>query len=161
MVSEWMLLYLVLIKKKYAIPTTYINNVERIVKISPLNSKHPFLIGVIDYHGDVIPVVDLRLRFDPHEKDIEIGNYLLIFNLHSYQVAMPVDDVQEVLELNAFEVADIRDKIGENTYVKGILKHSTGLILMNDLDALFPRKIIKQWYSNDLENNNEKKNTLS
>ncbi len=47
----------------FGMPTNVIEIVVRMVEITPIPGSPSFILGAINFHGKVIPVVDLRQRF--------------------------------------------------------------------------------------------------
>ena len=80
-----------------------INQVLRIVRLTPITrvprAPH-FLEGLINYHGQVVPVVDLkkRLALDSGEQYGDAARFLIV-ELEEQSIGMLVDAVVKILRL--------------------------------------------------------------
>src|ERR1043166_579372 len=63
------LVVFLLAEQHYALPLAMVERVLPVVAVSPLPQAPPMTLGMINLHGTVMPVLDLRHRFGfpPHE----------------------------------------------------------------------------------------------
>ena len=73
-------------QQQFAIHLNHISRIERIVYIKPLPNTPYYIIGTINYHGQFIPVVNLRPLFELSSKKIELNDQLVIINTLNKQV---------------------------------------------------------------------------
>jgi purine-binding chemotaxis protein CheW len=81
--------------------------VERILRYSPpspLPKAPEFLEGVMPYGDAAVPVIDLRKRFEL-DAPIREETRLMVLELDNQRVAVLVDEVREVLRVNATSIA--------------------------------------------------------
>lgn len=67
-------------KYRFAIPLKFIDRVIRAVEIKPVPDAFPLLCGFVNYHGDVVPVLNFRYKTSLVSEDIRETNYLLLLN---------------------------------------------------------------------------------
>jgi len=96
------------------------------------------LDGIISLRGQIIPVMNLRDRFGmpPHPAD---SGKLLIVSVAGRQVALAVDDVDEVMTVAVRDLvppADMMEGIGSECLIAVCLCNER-LYLILDIDALF------------------------
>jgi purine-binding chemotaxis protein CheW len=112
--------------------------VERVipmVEISPLPEAPAVALGVINLHGEVIPVLDIRRRFGFAVRDYGLDAYLLVARTGGRALALPVDEVLGVQEIATKAVIlpeTIFPGIGR---VEGIVTLPDGLLLIHDPDT--------------------------
>ena len=87
-------------EQEYAVP---IETVQEIV-IIPEGLTHvpktpDFVEGVINLRGNVLPVIDLRKRFDLQEKQRDEHQRIMVFVIDNISVGFIVDSVNEVLKI--------------------------------------------------------------
>jgi purine-binding chemotaxis protein CheW len=88
--------------------------------------------GVVNVHGAVLPVFDLRLQLGRPERRVRLTDYLLIANTSRRTVALLVDSVEGVID--GEEICPTRaGEIGVEAAVE-ILKFEGELVLVHDLD---------------------------
>lgn len=96
-----------------------------------------FVRGVINLRGRVIPVIDLRLKFDaPSATDTEI-TCIVVVQLAGQATVMGVvvDEVSEVLDLSLDQIEDTPDFGGgvEAEFVRGIGKVDGHVVMLLDI----------------------------
>lgn len=89
----------------YALDIMRVREILKPQKLSGLPGAPPFVEGVINLRGSVIPVVDLRKRFGIAEPETSASNRLLITVIDRQPVGLMVDSVSEVISM---PVRDLR-----------------------------------------------------
>lgn len=114
-----------------------LENVERVVpavEVTALPHAPGAVLGVINIRGLVIPVFDLRRRFNLPEKEVSPENKIIISNASKRTVAIVADDVAGVIEARQEDLAEPHEVLPELDHVKGVLKTGGGLIIIQDID---------------------------
>lgn len=88
----------------YAVDIMRIKEIIRLPKLSPLPRALPFVEGVINLRGSVIPVVDLRKRFGLPPCDTPESARLLILSIEGQQLGLVVDEVTEMITVPVREL---------------------------------------------------------
>jgi purine-binding chemotaxis protein CheW len=95
-----------------------------------------FIDGVFNLRGKVIPVIDLKKRFDFAQTERNADNRLLVIDLGNMLLGTIVNDVSEVLMVDDTSIENLYSEIasiGQNC-IQGICNMGDRLILL--LDAL-------------------------
>jgi purine-binding chemotaxis protein CheW len=97
-----------------------------------------YIEGVIDYHGRVVPIVNLRLRFELPAMAAVGETRILVLNVSGEWIGIVVDAVSEVA---AFDRATLSapPKLFRGLareYVKGIIRRSDRLLIYLDVEHL-------------------------
>ena len=58
-----------------------------------------FIKGVVNLRGTIVPIVDMRLKFNCSEVEYNSFTVVIILNLHNRVVGIVVDSVSDVMEL--------------------------------------------------------------
>jgi len=124
--------------ERLALPLEEVELALRMVSVTPVPDAPPWVIGVIDLHGRVIPVTDLRERLGHPAKEPHLNDRLLVMSLAERTFALVVDEVTEVLELPGSEVEIPPDPLGDSRYLRAVVRREDGLILILDSASLFP-----------------------
>lgn len=122
-------------RQRYALELRAVERVLPMVAVSPLPQAPPIALGVINLHGQVIPVLDLRRRFGWPARDYGIGGHLLVARTSRRLLALPLDEVtgvQEVAPPAVVPPAAVLPGIG---HVAGIVTLPDGLLFIHDLDT--------------------------
>ncbi len=131
----------------YAADIMRIKEIIRPQKLTSLPKSPAFVEGVLNLRGTVIPVVDLRKRFDFPVSDLDKNTRLLIVTVGRQLLGLEVDEVTEVITIN---VKDIKPppqvvKGVSAEYLIGVCLAKDSLIMLLNLD-----KILTDRESNEL-----------
>lgn len=117
-----------------------ISHAQEIIRIPEQITKIPnmpaYIDGVFNLRGKVIPIIDLKKRFDFAQTGRNADNRLLVIDLDNMLVGTIVDDVSEVLMIDDASIENLYSEIagiGKNC-IQGICNMGNRLILL--LDAL-------------------------
>lgn len=124
----------VLDDRRYALHMDAVVKVIRIVEISPLPRAPEIVVGVINIHGDVVPIIDARQRFGLPKREILLSDQLIIAYAGQRKVGLIVDEVEGVIEYAEQDIVAAKSILPDSEYVEGVLKLSDGLLLIHDLD---------------------------
>ena len=130
-------------QEQYGIDIQYVENIVRMQHITRVPKMPTYLIGVINLRGEVIPIMDLRLKMDlPKTEETKKTRIIIIKMEQCGSIGLIVDEVKEVVTLDmTSEVEKLAfDKDDRNNYVSGVGKHAGGLISLLDLNAVTAEK---------------------
>ena len=121
-------------EQKYALYLPVVERVVSAVEVTPLPKAPDIVLGVINFQGMVIPVVNIRRRFGLPEREIDLSDQLIIAKTSMKTVALVADAVDEVIKPESISVIDSKNITSGMEYVDGVIKLEDGLILIFDLD---------------------------
>jgi purine-binding chemotaxis protein CheW len=118
-----------------------INQVERILefeKITRIPDAPEFLKGVINYQGRIIPVIDLKVRFNLPETSIKEGSKIIIAKHDEGDVGLIIDGVSQVLDVPSGSITPPPDIIAGivKEYIKAIIKLDKRIVILLDLGRI-------------------------
>jgi len=119
----------------YGIDINYVENIEKVLHITRVPHTKPYIRGVVNLRGNVIPVIDLRERFGLENKDILDETRIIIVNVNELKIGMIVDSSSEVLQLdteNIDEAPMINSNVSEE-FVKYVGKNNERIVMLIDL----------------------------
>lgn len=122
--------------EQYGIDIKYIDNIVRMQHITRVPKVAPYLKGVINLRGEVIPVMSLRVKMGLESDDVTKNTRIIIIKMNHESIGLIVDSVKEVVNINMDEVERVSFESREGSFVMGIGKQGTGLISLLDLMAV-------------------------
>ncbi|HEY8887555.1 MAG TPA: chemotaxis protein CheW [Gallionella sp.] len=128
------LIVFVLDRQRYALPLHAVDRVVRMVAITPLPKAPDIVLGVVNFQGRVIPVINMRRRFNLPEKDIALTDQLVVAHTSRRPVALVADAVHDVITSSAQSLIETENILHGVEYVEGVVKLGDGMILIHDLD---------------------------
>jgi len=119
----------------YAIPLTEVSQIIRHENVTDVPTAPPFVEGVINIGGEVIPVINLRSRFSLSAAEITRKNRVIIVQRQDSRYGVLVDSVREILDLDensiAPEAASVFGMKAE--FVRGIAKIRDNVLVLLDI----------------------------
>ncbi|NLU42584.1 MAG: chemotaxis protein CheW [Firmicutes bacterium] len=85
--------------ENYAVDVTPVVNVLRMVEITEVPHAPSFVEGIVNFRGNVMPVIDLRKRLDLPVSEHTKQTRIMAVSLDKAMVGMIVDAVSEVAEI--------------------------------------------------------------
>lgn len=116
-------------------------SVERVLRWSApraIPNVPAWLDGVIDYGGRVVPVIDLRTRFDLPVSAVREQARILVFNAGEERIAAAVDAVDEVatIEVRALEEPPAIFRGLARQYLRALVRRGDQVIVVLDVTQL-------------------------
>lgn len=121
-------------KHRYAVPLSAAERILRMIEITPLPKAPGIVLGLINMHGTIIPVFNIRDRFNLPERETGIHDQLIIAHTARRKVALPVETVQGIIELTDQTVSG-SEILPSLPYVNHVVKLPDGMILVTNLDG--------------------------
>ncbi len=112
----------------FGLPITEIVQITKMQEIVELPEHPPYVKGVIDLRGQIIPVVDVRLRFGKGEVPPGDRTCIIITHVGGSDFGLIVDAVDEVADIPAGQIAPpprVRAN-GADAYITGIARLKAG-----------------------------------
>ena len=125
-------------KEQYGIEIRHVTEIVGQQKITEVPDMPPFVKGIINLRGSVIPVVDIRLRFRMPPREYDDRTCVIVVEANDSAVGIVVDTVNEVLNISADRVsAPPQVAQGEvKRYIKGIGRLEEEVIILLSIDKL-------------------------
>lgn len=87
--------------QEFAFNVFHVQRILRYEAPSPLPKAPAFLEGILQVQGVVVPVIDLRKRFEFSEARVKEETRMVVLEVEGLNVAVVVDAVREVLRISA------------------------------------------------------------
>ena len=127
----------------FALGIAKVREVLDFTDVTKVPQTPTFMRGVINLRGNVVPVVDLRVKFSMDEAEATVNTCIIIAEVmmagESSVLGALVDSVQEVLELDADQI-EPPPRIGtklDTEFIRGMGKHNEEFIIILDIDRVF------------------------
>lgn len=134
MSMSYQLLVFSLDGKRYAIHLQAVERGVPAVEITPLPEGPDIVTGVINVHGRVIPVLNIRRKFRLHERDIDLNDNIVIVKGSKWTVAFAVDSVEGVIERRQEEIIPAETILPDMEYTEGVVKINDDIVFLHDID---------------------------
>ena len=124
----------------YALDIQAVQEIVRMQAITAIPGSEPWVEGITNLRGRVVPVVDLRRRCSIPAADHTPETRIVVVSSTSGMVGLVVDAVSEVMRIPAEQVEAPSSIVSglENQYLRGIAKLEDRLVSLMDLDGVLP-----------------------
>ena len=123
--------------EEYGLPILSVHEIIGMQPITPVPRAPPHVRGVINLRGKIVPVADLRVKFEmPPSEGRELC--IVVVRAHGHDMGVVVDAVSEVLNVKAEDVAPT-PAFGAHfntAFVRGISKAQGKVRFLLDIDAI-------------------------
>ncbi len=121
--------------ESYGVDIGEVREIIRLQEITKVPRTPEFVEGVINLRGGVIPVIDLRKRFNLPVTDETADNRIVVVDIGGQNIGVIVDAVTEVLRINTESIEPPSSVIttDESEYLLGIAKLDDRLIILLEL----------------------------
>lgn len=98
----------------------------------------PFIKGVVNLRGTIVPIVDMRLKFNCSKAEYDSFTVVIILNLRSRIVGIVVDSVSDVMELpsESLKAAPDIESVIDSAAVLGLGSLGDRMLILLDIERL-------------------------
>jgi len=119
---------------RYAIHLKDVERVVRAVEIMPLPEGPDIVTGVINVHGQVIPILNIRRKFRLQERVIDPDDNIVIVKGSKWTVAFAVDSVEGIITRKQEEIIPAESILPDMQYTEGVVKIHDNIVFLHDID---------------------------
>ena len=123
-------------EQQLALPLDVVESAARMVEFQSLPGAPENVLGVVNFHGRIIPVISLRawLRLEP--QPMSLRGWLIIAHLRERSVALAVDAVEGVWQCDPRDIAPAESVSPDLHSIEGVLRRDDGQVVICDLSAV-------------------------
>lgn len=125
-------------EQPYALRLPTVERIVRAVEVAHLPKAPEMVLGVINVQGRIIPVADIRGRFDLPEKALTLSDQMIIVRTSKWTLALVVDTVSGVIECPDEDLIKKEKIMPDAEYVEGVVRLKDGMILIADIHQFLP-----------------------
>ncbi|MBN1916574.1 MAG: chemotaxis protein CheW [Verrucomicrobia bacterium] len=125
--------------EEYGVDINKVREINRLTEITHVPKAPPFVEGLINLRGTVVPIIDLRKRFDIEPAGDEKQQRIIVVDIGGRTIGVIVDSVSEVLNLSAEAIDEVPATISSGVnqrFLTGVGKIGERLMLLLDLDSI-------------------------
>lgn len=127
-------------EEEYAIPILRVNEIIRLkgINITEVPNTQKYVMGIINLRGEVIPIVDLRLKFNMPPVELNDNHRIIIVNIRDNSIGFLVDSVSEVANIDGQDITNPPEEISDinSRYITGVAKYKDRIFIILDIDII-------------------------
>lgn len=127
-----------LANEKYGVPVEQVESIERLTPITRVPKTLPFIKGVMNLRGVVVPVIDVRERFGFAVSESTDETRIIVAKVEDVVVGLIVDSVHDVLTVSSANIEEPPAMVGgiQAAYLNGIAKVGEDLFVLVNLNKI-------------------------
>lgn len=133
-------------EETYGVSVIKVQSINEMVEITHVPKALSFIKGVINLRGAVVPVIDMRKKFNLPPKEYDSFTVILIVEVKGRLIGMIADAVSDVV---SFPVSDIKTNINfsarvDTSSIEGVGMAGESLIILLDVDTFLNSDNLKE-----------------
>ncbi|MCS7386572.1 MAG: chemotaxis protein CheW [archaeon GB-1867-005] len=127
----------------YGADVHQVREVREVKEVTPVPYAPPYVEGVTNLRGEVIPVIDLKKRFNiTEDKESKNKIMLVVHGEDKKVIGVLVDSVMEVMSISQSDIERTPDilSMSNSNYILGVAKRGEDLIILLDLRRIVSKK---------------------
>ncbi|MCI6479594.1 MAG: CheR family methyltransferase [Candidatus Treponema excrementipullorum] len=131
--------------KDYAIDIMKVKEIAKAGHFTYVPNTLPFVLGVYNLRGDIIPIIDLRRFFNIEvpEREKDALENMLIVSVEDQPFGVVVDVIDKVVGIQESSIQPPHPLFGDINikYIYGIVESNDRLYVLLDIDRIFGTKV--------------------
>ena len=161
--STSQLLTFILGGEEYGVDILNVQEIRSWEQATSIPNTPDYVLGVINLRGLIVPIIDLRNRFEMERAEYGPLTVIVIVKLSSKSkssrtVGMVVDEVSDVYNISEEEIGELPDfgSIVGTEFIKGVASVNEKMVIILDIDLLIDTGVL----GNDAESDDDESQAL-
>lgn len=119
---------------KYGIPVSNVQSIEPRSQAVEIPNTMPYIKGILNLHGNVIPIYSLSSKFNYPEQNIQ---NIVVTDVDDMQIGFEVCKVEEILDVEENHIIPMPEVISSSQkYISDVADYNKNLIVLLDVSRL-------------------------
>ena len=125
-------------KEEYGLNILNVQEIRGYDAVTKIANSPPFIKGVINMRGIIVPIIDMRIRFNLGEATYDEFTVVIILNIGKRVIGMVVDAVSDVTSLQNDQVRPAPEfgTVLDTAYIDGLATADERMIIVIDIEKL-------------------------
>jgi purine-binding chemotaxis protein CheW len=125
-------------QEEYGIDILKVQEIRGYEAVTRIANAPPFIKGVINLRGVIVPIVDLRIKFNLSDPSYDQFTVVIILNIGKRVMGIVVDGVSDVIQLSSDSMHPAPEfgSILDTRYILGLGTVDERMIIMVDIEQL-------------------------
>jgi len=125
-------------KEEYGMNILNVQEIRGYDAVTKIANSPPFIKGVINMRGIIVPIIDMRIRFNLGEATYDEFTVVIILNIGKRVIGMVVDAVSDVTSLQNDQVRPAPEfgTVLDTAYIDGLATVDERMIIVIDIEKL-------------------------
>lgn len=122
----------------YALDITTVKEIRGYEPVTKIANAPDFIKGVINLRGDIVPIVDLRIKFNVGEATYTEFTIVIMLNIQDRIVGIVVDGVSDVIRLTDEAILPPPEfgVVFDSRYLQGLADVEENMVILVNIERL-------------------------
>jgi purine-binding chemotaxis protein CheW len=127
----------------YGVEILRVREIRGWTSVTRIPQAPAHMLGVLNLRGSIVPVVDLRMRFNLERAEYTKVTVIIVLSVHAQagrtrEVGVVVDGVSDVVDFNTADMKPAPDLGGGSStdYIRGLVPSGERMVVLLDIDRL-------------------------
>jgi purine-binding chemotaxis protein CheW len=132
----------VLGSEQYGLDILKVQEIRGYDAVTQIANTPDYIKGVINLRGKIVPILDLRIKFNFEKIEYNELTVVIILNLGGRDVGVVVDGVSDVMALNDQQISAVPAIISkiDTKYIIGIATVEDQMMILVDIEQLIKKE---------------------
>jgi purine-binding chemotaxis protein CheW len=124
--------------EEYALSILKVQEIRGYDNVTRIASAPDYLKGVVNLRGIIVPIVDMRIKFNVGNPTYDAFTVVIVLNINGHTIGMVVDSVSDVVTLTPDQIKAAPD-LGASVaaeYLQGLGTVGERMLILLDIDKL-------------------------
>ena len=124
--------------EEYGLEILKVQEIRGYDSVTQIANTPDFIKGVVNLRGKIVPIVDLRIKFNLGKVEYDEFTVVIILNLNGRVVGIVVDGVSDVMALNDDQIRDVPSLVTsiDTKYIVGLATVEQQMLILVDIEQL-------------------------
>jgi len=125
-------------QEEYGVEILKIQEIKGYDSVTPLPNAPPYVKGVLNLRGTIVPIVDLRKKFNLPEVNDTQFTVIVVVQVQGKTLGFIVDAVSDVLTISGDAIQPAPDCHGQldTSFLNGLAQAGEKLVILLDIDKV-------------------------
>lgn len=136
--AEGEYLTFVLGAEEYGLEILKVQEIRGYDAVTQIANTPEFIKGVVNLRGKIVPIVDLRIKFNLGKVEYNEFTVVIILNLNGRVVGIVVDGVSDVIALKEEQIREVPSLVTsiDTKYIVGLATIDQRMLILVDIEHL-------------------------
>ncbi len=130
--------------EEYGTPILTVQEIRGWMKTTPLPNMPPFVKGVTNLRGNIVPVFDLRARFSGQMTQVSDRHVVIMAQMGERTIGLLVDAISDILTVDASQIQPppVGDLMIDVQYLDGLVATGERMVTLVNIEKLFDGDVV-------------------
>lgn len=122
----------------YGLEILKVQEIRGYEAVTQIANTPAFIKGVVNLRGKIVPIVDLRIKFNLGKVEYDEFTVVIILSLEDRVIGIVVDGVSDVMSLQEDQIGDVPSLVTsiDTKYIVGLATVESRMIILVDIEQL-------------------------